>query len=68
MPVPAPVDYEHNRGNLEVAIADFTEGIELSKQLDDERFLDSKWGLPAPGGGRFRRCMRECMGREGCSY
>jgi tetratricopeptide (TPR) repeat protein len=34
-------DYEHRRGNLEAAIADFTEGIELSKQLQDERFLDS---------------------------
>lgn len=25
-------------------------------------------GLPAPGGGRFRRCMRECMEAEGCSF
>jgi hypothetical protein len=28
----------------------------------------TKWGLPAPGGGRFRSCMRECMEREGCSF
>lgn len=25
-------------------------------------------GLPAPGGGRFRGCMRECMEAQGCSY
>lgn len=24
-------------------------------------------GLPAPGGGRFRGCMRECMEAQGCS-
>ena len=28
----------------------------------------SEHGLPAPGGGRFRRCMRECMQRAGCYY
>lgn len=25
-------------------------------------------GLPAPGGGRFRQCMRECMQSHGCSF
>jgi hypothetical protein len=25
-------------------------------------------GLPAPGGGRFRGCMRECMELQGCSF
>lgn len=25
-------------------------------------------GLPAPGGGRFRACMRVCMESHGCSY
>ncbi len=25
-------------------------------------------GLPAPGGGRFRGCMRECMESQGCSF
>jgi hypothetical protein len=25
-------------------------------------------GLPAPGGGRFRGCMRECMESHGCSF
>ena len=25
-------------------------------------------GLPAPGGGRFRGCMRECMEAAGCSF
>ncbi|MCC6556370.1 MAG: RHS repeat-associated core domain-containing protein, partial [Polyangiaceae bacterium] len=24
--------------------------------------------FPSPGGGRFRRCVRECMERSGCSY
>jgi len=34
-------NYEHRRGNLEAALADFTEGIELSNQLQDERYLSS---------------------------
>jgi hypothetical protein len=25
-------------------------------------------GLPAPGGGRFRRCMHDCMQAQGCSF
>jgi RHS repeat-associated protein len=28
----------------------------------------SEHGLPAPGGGRFRRCMRTCMQLHGCSF
>ncbi|MDI1450647.1 hypothetical protein [Polyangium sp. 6x1] len=31
-------------------------------------FCSGSPGLPAPGGGRFRRCMRECMQAEGCSF
>jgi tetratricopeptide (TPR) repeat protein len=33
--------YEHDRGNLEAALADFTEGIALSKQLQNEFYLSS---------------------------
>jgi tetratricopeptide (TPR) repeat protein len=38
---------EHNRGNLEAALADFTEGIALSEQLQDERYLSALYFMRA---------------------
>lgn len=53
-----------------------TEAIDVASESNRCRQVKEKCidhcsglaGLPAPGGGRFRGCMRECMEAQGCSY